>query len=253
MKLEGWKRPKQSRGPSSVIGTLLIWLCHLRRTFWNTRVGFKCAPQFAATETSLVYDYATIPHTDMAEEKILMVNDHIVDCRIQAHGPPPSEPELQREWYRDALNVTFTQASSSSAPMHTLLSAQGSSSSSLPRPASEFDHLIRSMSGVSASPSVHNGLSDIELSSDNYLSNAQSVSAIAGEPTPLLLGVGMNHDWDYPPGGVAPANGQYQMGQIDPQYMDYGNSIQGQFDPPGPGILGNHPYPPGWSGHTGQH
>ena len=200
----------------------------------------------------------------MAEEKILMVNDHIVDCRIQAHGPPPSEPELQREWYRDALrdtlriaarttrNVTFTQVGSSSAPMNTLLSTQGSSSTSLQRSATEFDHLISNMSGVSTSPS-HNGLSDITLSPENYISRAQPVSAMSRGSAPLLMGVGMNHDWNYPPGGIAPGNEQYQMGQMGSQYMDYGNGLEGQFGPPGPDMLSNNPYPPGWSGHTGQH
>jgi hypothetical protein len=228
----------------------------------------KSVPEFAATETFLVYDYATIPHADMAEEKILIANDFIVESRIQAHGPPPSEPEPQREWYRDALrdalriaarttrNVTFTQASSSSAPMNTSLSAQGSSSNSLQRPALEFDHFASNMSGVSASPSVHNSLSDIALSPEDYLSSTQSVSAMRGEPTLLgssMMGVGMNYGWDYPPSGVAQGNDQYQMGPVDPQYMDYGNNLQDQFGPPGSGMLGNHTFPPGWSGQAGQH
>jgi hypothetical protein len=76
---------------------------------------------------------------------------------------------------------------------------------------------------------------------------------MTGEPAPKLIGVGMDHGYDYPPGGLVPGHAQYQMGQTDLQYMDHGNNLQGQFGPLRSGMLGNHAFPSGWSGQSRQH
>jgi hypothetical protein len=45
----------------------------------------------------------------LAAEKILLINEKLVDATIRAHGPPPSEVQQQKDWYqailRDALKV----------------------------------------------------------------------------------------------------------------------------------------------------
>jgi hypothetical protein len=218
--------------------------------------------KFAGTDTFLVYDSATIPHSDLAEERILLVNDSMVGSKIEVHGPPPSEPELQREWYRDVLRdalriaarsrhrVTNPQLGASSAPMNTSQSSQGSSSRPTLRQPSDFDLLgINNVSGVSIYPGID--FSEMALTPQSYLPSAEPVGTMTTEPNALLnsalVGGGMNDGWQYTQGGVAQGNGQFQMDQMNEQcqYMFEGN-VQHQFGPSGSNILGDDAFSTGW-------
>jgi len=57
----------------------------------------------------LVYDYGLTP-SDLAAEKILLINDKLIDARIRVHGPPPAELQTQRDWYRDVLRESLQVA-----------------------------------------------------------------------------------------------------------------------------------------------
>jgi len=55
------------------------------------------------------YDYGN-PRSDYAEERILLINEAMIDTRVQVHGMPPSDFDLQREWYREALRDSLRVA-----------------------------------------------------------------------------------------------------------------------------------------------
>lgn len=61
------------------------------------------------TKSILVYDYGT-PRSDYAEERILLINEKMIDTRVQAHGEPPADFDLQRAWYREALRDSLRVA-----------------------------------------------------------------------------------------------------------------------------------------------
>jgi hypothetical protein len=158
---------------------------------------------FENTEHRPVYDNTPILHDEMAEEKILLTNDIIVESRIEAHGPP-SDPDLQREWYRDALrdalkiagrttrNVTYTHDSPSSTIMNTSLSAQGSSTNPPMGPTPGVENFGSNMS-ISESPNVHDGYSEIMPPQQDYLSGARSQATMNTESDLMGMQVGMDH------------------------------------------------------------
>jgi hypothetical protein len=57
----------------------------------------------------LVYDYGLSP-SDLAGEKILLINGKMIDARIKVHGPPPTELQTQRDWYQDVLRESLKVA-----------------------------------------------------------------------------------------------------------------------------------------------
>lgn len=57
----------------------------------------------------LVYDYGLSP-SDLAGEKILLINESMIDARIEIHGPPPTELQPQRDWYQDVLRESLKVA-----------------------------------------------------------------------------------------------------------------------------------------------
>lgn len=57
----------------------------------------------------LVYDYGLSP-SDLAGEKILLINVSMIDARIEIHGPPPTELQPQRDWYQDVLRESLKVA-----------------------------------------------------------------------------------------------------------------------------------------------
>lgn len=57
----------------------------------------------------IVYDFGLIP-SELAGEKILMINEEMIDARIQIHGEPPSDLPEQRAWYQDTLRESLKLA-----------------------------------------------------------------------------------------------------------------------------------------------
>jgi hypothetical protein len=57
----------------------------------------------------LVYDYGLSP-SDLAEEQILLIHKSMIDAKIEAHGPPPTELRPQRDWYQDVLRDSLKVA-----------------------------------------------------------------------------------------------------------------------------------------------
>ena len=49
------------------------------------------------------YQLQDLSTSDLAGEKILLINERMINARIEIHGPPPSELQLQCGWYQDAL------------------------------------------------------------------------------------------------------------------------------------------------------
>jgi len=199
------------------------------------------------------------------------VNDSMVESKIEVHGPPPSEPELQREWYRDALRdalriaaqarhrVTSAHPGASSTPMNMSQSGQGPSSRRpTPRQPSDFDLLgINNMSGVSTSPGVD--FSEMALTPQSYQPSAESMGTITAEQNHLsnanplsnaaLISGAINDGWEYSQSGIAQGNGQFEMSQMNQecQFM-FGDNLQNQFGPSGSDILGDDAFSTSWAG-----
>jgi hypothetical protein len=57
----------------------------------------------------IVYDYGISP-SDLAGEKILLINERLIDVRIKVHGPPPTDLQTQRDWYQDVLRDSLKVA-----------------------------------------------------------------------------------------------------------------------------------------------
>lgn len=77
------------------------------------------------------YDYG-IPPSEYIEERILLINDNVVESRIKVHGLPPSDTQEQRAWYRDALRDTLKLAAKTKlVPGIVSLASHGPSTSSI--------------------------------------------------------------------------------------------------------------------------
>jgi len=89
---------------------------------------------------------------------------------------------------------------------------------------------------MTESPNV---LSDMGISPESFLANPHSVRTIHTEPN--LIGMDMNDDgWGYAQGGVPQSNPHYHL---DAQYIDFGETIQGQFGHPDSDMMSNTPFP----------
>ena len=65
-------------------------------------------------------------------ERILLINDNVVESRIKAHGLPPSGTQEQRAWYRDALRDTLKLAAKTKlVPRIVSLASHGPCTSSI--------------------------------------------------------------------------------------------------------------------------
>ena len=65
----------------------------------------------------LVYDYGLSP-SDLVEERILLINENMIDARIKIHGPPPRDLQLQRNWYQDVLRESLKVAAKTRLVLH---------------------------------------------------------------------------------------------------------------------------------------
>jgi hypothetical protein len=216
--------------------------------------------EYTSIELYIVYDTATIPHSEMAEERILLINDKIVESRIEAHGLPPSDPNQQREWYRDALRdalrisaetrhiVTYNQPS---APPHTLSQLnQGPSPTQIQRPPRDLNPLnINSMSMVYAPPGTQS-YSDMAFP-QNYLPSAETMGTLTSEHNTLsnstLIGRGMNNDWHSSQG--VPENFQFSIDQMNQEFLFNDN----EFGTSGSDILDEGGLPSNWTKHGQRH
>jgi hypothetical protein len=64
-----------------------------------------------------VYDYGT-PRSDYAQERILFIHASMIDARVRAHGLPPPNFDLQREWYMEALRDSLRVAAETKKVSH---------------------------------------------------------------------------------------------------------------------------------------
>jgi hypothetical protein len=110
------------------------------------------------------------PRSDFIEERIIFINDTMVESRIQAHGLPPTDIQLQRDWYRGVLRESLQlaahtvynprkrsasptiQANESSSPQgssgRSVVQTQGYNMSPMPMPHSQMGYLPNGTSGM---------------------------------------------------------------------------------------------------------
>ncbi|KAH8790699.1 hypothetical protein BGZ57DRAFT_876173 [Hyaloscypha finlandica] len=81
------------------------------------------------------YDYGT-PRSDYAQERILFIHDKIIDARVEAHGFPSADFDLQREWYREALRDSLRVAAKTKQVSHSKSAASRQNNTVAPSPAS---------------------------------------------------------------------------------------------------------------------
>ncbi|KAG4440563.1 hypothetical protein IFR05_003979 [Cadophora sp. M221] len=57
-----------------------------------------------------------IPHSEYAQEKLIYINDRMVEAKINAYGPPPTDIDSQIGWFRDALRDSVKVSARTNAP-----------------------------------------------------------------------------------------------------------------------------------------
>ncbi len=150
--------------------------------------SWYCLKHCCRTEYFLVYDSGT-PHSEYAQEKLIFINDQMVDSKIRSYGPPPQDIDQQIAWYRDTLRDSVRVAAMTNAPRlqnETSFAAHGSEFVPQNLCSNPSNGLPFSLEGTSSSPlqlvDSSNGIPTIDTSSTNYLTNIQHRHAPAVGP-----------------------------------------------------------------------
>lgn len=204
-----------------------------------------------------------IPASDFIEEKIIFINDNMIDSRIKAHGPPPSDIQLQRDWYRGVLRESLQVAAqtifvprkktvASSSQVTKVPVAEGGSVVQNTR----YDTSIMPASHGSQMDYLPHGSSGMSLQSEAFLTNDQPQTGMIpglsngmSGGTPSMAGSMGIDSWIYPQGsmsgGVAqPLDTQYSYGYSPELHLDFQSSD--------PNLLPDHQFTSDWRGCEGR-
>ena len=204
-----------------------------------------------------------IPASDFIEEKIIFINDNMIDSRIRAHGPPPSDIQLQRDWYRGVLRESLQVAAQTIFVPRK--KSVASSSEVTKVPTSEGGGVVQNtgydMPMIPASHGTQmdylpHGASGMPLQSEAFLTNNQQQTGMmaglsngmSGGAPPMANNMGID-SWIYTQGsmsnGVAtPLSTQYPYG--------YPSELQLDFQPSDSDLLSGPQYTSDWRGCEGQ-
>ncbi len=239
---------------------------------------------FSYADFHPVYDFGILP-SDLAGEKILLINAKMVGARIEAHGPPPSELQEQRDWYQDALRDALKLAAKTNLVLPPNGLGQSSEQSTTPM-SSSYSHLA---SATGAQPTGYN-TSNIASATpmirphdevtQNHSFQLPSINAHVPEmhlppifspedPQSVAIMTTLSHgpsDTNSGPSSVMTQGDLSDIGswgfQDDVQAgmgQTYGRQYNfdlqqgyGGFDPSGPDMLEPPQYPPNWTMQQGR-
>lgn len=230
----------------------------------------------------LVYDYGYSP-SDLAAENILLINERMIDARIEIHGLPPTDIQAQRDWYQDALRESLKLAaktrlvlpkkaepSSEQRDTGNPTQLHGTSASRVQgtgysMPIMTAPHNMTPGYQMTAThepqvPSMSGHLSGLDLPPSTFAPNFQQQAGImttlsTGLPVEtsasnsmMTGGIG-DIDWstfqqNMPNGTVQPFDSQSNF--------EFEEGYNVDFEPPGPDMLGHPQYPTYWQGQQGK-
>ena len=236
------------------------------------------APKFTVIShlnICLVYDYG-VSHAELVSEKILLIQDAMIDARIEVHGEPPKDIQAQRGWYQDALRDTLrlaaktrlvladeSEPSSESTGMTHASYAQGYKRQRSASDGHRTEYAMPSMAtnGEEQLSTISSQYRpNMVLPNPNYLPDNQPVNTVSGlsnvmqsvpSDSGLVTGEMAGYNWNDP----YQHNMAAETGQQFPQQfnLEFGEDYNMNFGPSGSDILGNHPqYPSPSSDWTGQ-
>ena len=204
-----------------------------------------------------------IPASDFIEEKIIFINDNMIESRIKAHGPPPSDIQLQRDWYRGVLRESLQLAA------QTIFVPRKKTVASLSQvtkvPVAEGGSVVQNTGyDMSMMPASHGSQMDylphessgMPLQPEAFLTNNQQqtgvmaglLNGMSGGAPPMAGSMGID-SWIYTEGNMS--NGVAQP--LDPQYSyGYSPELRLDFQPSGSDLLPNPQYTSDWRGCEGQ-
>jgi hypothetical protein len=186
----------------------------------------------------------------------------MVDARIQAHGDPPSDLDLQREWYREALRdslrvaaqsrkVSHVKGKASSRQTNTLAPSPGSGPSTSGAGGPSYNVPIPTTPNVTQAPDMSSNLANIPMQ-HNFQPAAQPQQQQPQEPiqnqwsidSTISGGMGMDTSLSFlfqSPNTMTDNTGQHYT----PDLYLFGQNDQGTFD------LGGDSFTPNWQRHQG--
>lgn len=214
----------------------------------------------------VVYEYPVPgmpPRSDFIEERIIFINDNLVESRIQAHGPPPTDLQLQRDWYRGILRESLQVAAHTVYhPRKRTASPEVQANQSWPiqRPS---ERVVQAqgynMPNVTTTHQdqmgyLQNVSSGMSFQQEPFVPNNQQEPQIGtGLPNEMHGGEPMNQDifnsWIYTQPDIAngpapPLNSQYNI--------EFAQDMRMEFSQQDLDLLANPTFPSGCPGPQGQ-
>jgi hypothetical protein len=191
----------------------------------------------------------------------LFIHDRMVDARIQAHGVPPSNFDLQREWYREALRDSLRVAAQSKKVSHIKGKASSRQTSTLvpspgPVPSTgstrglSYNGPITATPNVPQAPDMRSNLASIPMQ-HNFQPAApppqqpqQPIQNQWNIDSTISGGMGMDNSLSFlfeSPNTMTDNTGQHYT----PELYLFGQNDQSTFD------LGSDSFTPDWQHHPG--
>jgi hypothetical protein len=200
------------------------------------------------------------PRSDFIEERIIFINDTLVESRIQAHGPPPNDIQQQRDWYREALRESLQVAAhtrynprkrsaspsmQASQPSPERLSRSSTQNTGYDTPMMPVTH----QSQMSFLPGGSSGMSFQQtpfLTSDQQQANMMATmsNGITAGETPMAGDI--MDSWIYTPDSMS----EETAPQLDPRFNYEFHAVE--YGQPVPDLQPDPRFPSGWPGHQEQ-
>jgi hypothetical protein len=186
----------------------------------------------------------------------------MVDARIQAHGVPPSDFDLQREWYREALRdslrvaaqskkVSHIKGKASSRQTNTLAPSPGPGPSTSGVGGLSYNIPIATTPNVPQVPNMRSNLTSIPMQHDfqpaappQQQQPQQSIQNQWSIDSTISGGMGMDTSLNFlfqSPNTMTDNTGQH----YPPDLYLFGQNDQSTFD------LGSDSFTPDWQRHSG--
>jgi hypothetical protein len=129
----------------------------------------------------------------------LFIHDTMINARVEAHGLPPADFDLQREWYREALRDSLRVAAETKKVSHFKRSA-----------ASRRNNTLAPPSASGPGPSIIDGMgyngpmaATIQMPHPPTMNNMSGTSALRHPYPPLTQQHTMQDPWAIPPNNVS--------------------------------------------------
>jgi hypothetical protein len=175
----------------------------------------------------------------------LFIHETMIDARVKVHGMPPSDFDLQREWYREALRDSLRVAAETKKVSHIKEKAplrQNNTLAPLPGPgpgpstvdAMGYDVSMAATNQMPHTPIMNNNIPGMSVLPSTYHSATPQHTLphqwemATNVPDPMTLNPAMNYQFFESPGAMTDNNRQ----PFPPAFNFIDQSNQNDFDFP---------------------